>query len=107
MREALNGSDYDFEVRNGDTDRQISFIIGTIGSTPEIAINNDSVNLLGNLDVTHSDVPGSQRVKMDNPDSDGLIFSSINGANICEVSSTGLHVNGTSTERSDGQSKKS
>ena len=42
---------------------------------------------------------------MDNPDSDGMIFLSINGANICEVSSTGLHVNGTSTEASDGRLK--
>ena len=74
MREVLNGSDYDFEIRNGDTDRQIRFIVGTIGSTPEIAINNDSVNSLGNSDITHSDVSGSQRVKIDNPDSDGLIF---------------------------------
>ena len=105
MREVLNGSDYDFEVRNGDTDRQIRFIVGTIGSTPEIAINNDSVSLFGNLDITHSDVSGSQRVKMDNLDSDGLIFLSINGASICEVSSTALHVNGTSTETSDARLK--
>ena len=32
MREVLNGSDYDFEVRNGDTDRQIRFIVGAIGN---------------------------------------------------------------------------
>ena len=32
-----------------------------------------------------------------------MIFLSLNGANICEVSSTGLHVNGTSTETSDGR----
>ena len=74
MREVLNGSDYDFEVRNGDTDRQIRFIVGTVGSTPEMAINDDSVSLFGNLDITHSDVLGSQRVKMDNLDSDGLIL---------------------------------
>ena len=42
---------------------------------------------------------------MDNPDSDGLIFLSINGANICEIPSSGLHVNGTSTETSDGRLK--
>ena len=42
---------------------------------------------------------------MDNNDADGLIFLSINGANICEVSSTGLHVNGTATETSDGRLK--
>ena len=42
---------------------------------------------------------------MDNPDSDGLTFLSINSANICEISSGGLHVNGTSTETSDGRLK--
>ena len=42
---------------------------------------------------------------MDNPDSDGLIFLSINGANICEISSAGLHVNGTATETSDARLK--
>ena len=34
-----------------------------------------------------------------------MMFLSINGANICEVSSAGLHVNGTSTESSDGRLK--
>ena len=80
-------------------------IVGTVGSTPEISISEASVNLLGNLDITHSDVSGSQRVKIDNPDADGLIFLSINGANICEISSAGLHVNGTATETSDARLK--
>ena len=44
--------------------------------------------MLGHLDFTHSTVSTCERVKMDNPDADGLIFSSINGANILEVSST-------------------
>ena len=90
MREVLNGSVFDFEVRNGDTDRQIRFLAG-----------NDSVKFLGTSDITHSDVLGSQRVKMDNNDADGVIFLSISGANICEVSSTGLHASGTATETSD------
>ena len=38
-------------------------IIGTIGSTPEISVNEANVNLLGHLDITYSDVSGSQRVK--------------------------------------------
>ena len=105
IKETLNGSDYDLDIRNGDTDRSINMIVGTIGSTPEISISEASVNLLGNLDITHADVSGSQRVKMDNNDVDGLIFLSINGANICEVSSTGLHVNGASTETSDKRLK--
>ena len=93
------------DIRNGDTDRSINMIVGTVGSTPEISIREASVNLLGNLDITHSDVSGSQRVKIDNPDSDGIIFHSINGANICEISSAGLHVNGASTETSDKRLK--
>ena len=80
-------------------------IVGTIGSTPEISISDSNVNLLGNLDITHSTVTTSERVKMDNPDSDGFVFLSINGANICEISSAGLHVNGTATETSDARLK--
>ena len=52
--ENLNGSDYDLVLRNGDTDRSISFIVGAIGSTPEISVNEANVNLLGHLDFTHS-----------------------------------------------------
>ena len=55
----------------------------------------------GHLNFTHSTVSTSERVKMDNPDADGLIFSSINGANILEVSSTGVYVNGTLDNSSD------
>ena len=105
IKETLNGSDYELDIRNGDSDRAMNLIVGTIGSTPEISISDANVNLLGNLDITHSTVSTSERVKMDNPDSDGLIFLSINGANICEISSAGLHVNGTSTETSDGRLK--
>ena len=105
IKETLNGGDYDLDIRNGDTDRAINLIVGTIGSTPEISVNEANVNLLGHLDFTNPDVSGSQRVKIDNPDSDGIIFHSINGANICEISSTGLHVNGASTETSDRRLK--
>ena len=105
IKETLNGSDYDLDIRNGDTDRSINMIVGTIGSTPEISISEASVNLLGNLDITHSTATTSERVKMDNPDSDGLIFLSINGANICEIASAGLHVNGIATETSDARLK--
>ena len=103
--ENLNGSDYDLVLRNGDTDRSISFIVGAIGSTPEITVNEANVKLLGHLDFTHTDVSGSQRVKIDNPDSDGIIFHPINGANIGEFSSTGLHINGALTETSDKRLK--
>ena len=105
IKETLNGSDYDLDIRNGDTDRAINLLVGAIGSTPEISVSEASVNLLGNLDITHSDVSGSNRVKFNNPDSDGIIFHSINGANIGEFSSTGLHINGALTETSDRRLK--
>ena len=95
------GSDYDLDTRNGDTDRAMNLIVGAIGSTPEISIQEAKVNMLGHLDFTHSTVSTSERVKMDNPDADGLIFNSINGANILEVSSTGVYVNGTLDNSSD------
>ena len=103
--ENLNGSDSDLVLRNGDTDRAINLIVGTIGSTPAISVNEANVNSLGHLDFTHSTVSTSERVKIDNNDADGLIFLSINGANICEVSSTGLQINGALTETSDKRLK--
>ena len=57
--------------------------------------------MLGHLDFTHSTVATSERVKIDNPNADGLIFNSIHGANILEVSSTGIYVNGTLHNSSD------
>ena len=105
IKETLNGSDYDLDIRNGDTDRAINLIVGSIGSTPQLKLTNSNANFLGHLDITHSTVSTSERVKMDNNDADGLIFLSINGANICEISSAGLHVNGSSTETSDARLK--
>ena len=105
IKKTLNGSDYDLDIRNGDTDRATNLIVGTIGSTPEIAVKEATINMLGHLNITHSTAATSERVKRDNPDADGLIYLSINGANICEVSSAGLHVNGTATETSDERLK--
>ena len=101
IKETLNGSDYDLDIRNGDTDRAINLIVGAIGSTPKISVSEANINVLGHLDITHSTVSTSERVKMDNPDADGLLFNSINGANILEVSSSGVYVNGTLDNSSD------
>ena len=70
IKETLNGSDYDLDIRTGDTDRAINLIVGAIGSTPEISISEANVNLLGHLDITHSTGSTSERVKIDNPDAD-------------------------------------
>ena len=74
IKETLNGSDYDLDIRNGGTDRAINLIVGTIGSTPEISISDANVNLLGHLDITHSNVTTSEGVKMNNNDADGFLF---------------------------------
>ena len=66
IKETLNGSDYDLDIRNGDTDRAINFIIGTIGSTPELQLTEGKVSLLGYLDITHDDITGQQRVLTNN-----------------------------------------
>ena len=104
FKEVLDGQ-YKLFVRNGDMTGSINLTVGLEATTPEIKITNDNINLLGHLGITHSTVTTSERVKTDNPDSDGLIFLAINGSNICEISSTGLHVNGSATETSDERLK--
>ena len=94
IKETLNGSDYDLDIRNGDTDRAINFIIGTIGSTPEIQLTEGKVNLLGNLEITHTDVSGSQRVLINNPDTDGFIRLSNNNLSRLDATNTGVDVYG-------------
>ena len=90
QKKVLDGQ-YKLFVRNGDTTGSINLTVGLEASTPEIQLTNANVNLLGHLDITHSTVSTSERVKIDNNDADGIIFLAINGANICEISSTGLH----------------
>ena len=104
FKEVLD-TQYKLFVRNGDALGDINITVGLEASTPEIKITNGNVNLLGNLDITHSDVSGSQRVKMDNPDTDGIVFTSIAGANILEVSNTGIYVNGSVGSSSDSKLK--
>ena len=95
--ENLNGSDYDLILRNGDTDRAINFIIGAIGSTPELSLSEAKVTLLGNLEITHSDVSGSQRVLINNPDTDGFIRLSNNNLSRLDATNTGVDVYGVLT----------
>ena len=94
IKETLNGSDYDLDIRNGDTDRAINFILGTIGSTPELQLTEGKVNLLGNLEITHTDVAGSQRVLINNPDTDGFIRLSNNNLSRLDATNNGVDVYG-------------
>ena len=106
INEVLNGTDYDLHISNTDTDRAINLIVGIASSTPEISISEAKVNLLGYLDSTHFRTGlQSDRITFDNPNSIGLTYLAISGNNICEVSSTGLHVNGAVSETSDRKLK--
>ena len=104
LKEVLD-TQYKLFVRNGDALGDINITVGLEASTPEIKVTNGNVNLLGNLDITHRDVSGSQRVKTDNGDSDGIVFTSIAGANILEVSNTGIYGNGSVGSSSDSKLK--
>ena len=97
IKETLNGSDYDLDIRNGDTDRAINLIVGSIRSTPEIQLTEGKVNLLGNLEITHVDVSGSQRVFINNPDTDGFIRLSNNNLSRLDTTNTGRDVYGILT----------
>ena len=94
IKETVNGSDYDLDIRNGDTDRAINFIIGTIGSTPEIQATEGKVHLLGNLEITHDDITGQQRVLINNPDDNGWIRLSNNNLSTLDATTTGVDVYG-------------
>ena len=48
--------------------------------TPEIKVTDRQANLLGHVDITRSYVSVTQRVKMDNPDSNGPLLMSIHSA---------------------------
>ena len=96
---------YKLFIRNGDALGDINLTVGLEASTPEIKITNANVNLVGHLDITHSTVSTSERVKMDNPDSDGIVFTSTAGANILEVSNSGIYVNGSVGSSSDSKLK--
>ena len=97
IKETLNGSDSDLDIRNGDTNRATNLIVGTIGSTPEIQLTEGKVNLLGNLEITHVDVSGSQRVLINNPDTDGFIRLSNNNLSRLDATNTGVDVYGILT----------
>ena len=88
IKETLNGSDSDLDIRNGDTDRAINCIIGTIGSTPELSLSEAKVTLLGNLEITQ------QRVLINNPDDNGWIRLSNHNLSTLDATTTGVDVYG-------------
>ena len=55
------------------------------------------MNLLGNLEITHVDVSGSQRVLINNPDTDGFIRLSKTNLSRLDTTNTGVDVYGILT----------
>ena len=66
-------------------------------------MTDGKVNLLGNLEITHVDVSGSQRVLINNPDTDGFIRLSNNNLSRVDATNTGVDVYGclTTTNNAD------
>ena len=102
FKEVLD-TQYKLFVRNGDALGDINLTVGLETSTPEIQLTGGKVNLLGNLEITHVDVAGSQRVLINNPDTDGFIRLSINNLSRLDTTNTGVDVHGlfTTTNNAD------
>ena len=94
IREVLNGTDYDLLIWNGDTDRSLIFRVGAVGTTPELQIDDGKSNLLGNLEITHQDVAGSQRGLINDPDTDGFIRLSNTNLSRLDATNSGVDVYG-------------
>ena len=95
--ENLNGSDYDLVLRNGDTDRAINFIIGTIGSTPELSLSEAKVKM-NNLEITQETISTVDQIQFLNTDAGGeyaFYFGSVSVSNdVFSISPSGILVNG-------------
>ena len=102
IREVLD-THYKMYVRNGDSLGELNLTIGLESSTPEIQLTDGKVNILGNLEITHVDVAGSQRVLINNPDTDGFIRLSNNNLSRLDATNTGVDVYGffTTTNNAD------
>ena len=96
FKEVLD-TQYKLYIRNSDALGDINLTVGLEASTPEIQLTDGKVNLLGHLDVTHTDVSGSQRVFIDNPDDNGMIRFSNNGLSRLDITTTGVDVFGVFT----------
>ena len=102
LKEVLD-TQYKLFIRNGDTAGEMNLTMGLESSTPEIQLTDGKVNLLGNLEITHADVSGSQRVLINNPDTDGFIRLSNNNLSRLDATNTGVDVYGffTTTNNAD------
>ena len=58
LKEVLD-TQYKLYIRNGDALGDINLTVGLEASTPEIQLTDGKVTLLGNLEITHTDVSGT------------------------------------------------
>ena len=68
---------YKLFIRSSDAIGDINILMELRSLTPEIKVTDRQANLLGHVDITGSYVSVSQRVKMNNPDSNGQLLMSI------------------------------
>ena len=106
IKETLNGSDYDLDIRNGDTDGAINFIIGTIGSTPELSLSEAKVKMNSNLEITQETIIATyEQIQFVSTDSAGEIFfyfgDTTAGKEVWEISPGGVYIDGTFGYSSD------
>ena len=100
LKEVLDGQ-YKLFVRNGDTLGDINLTVGLEASTPEIKLTDGKVTLVGQLEITNTDVSGQQRVLINNPDDDGFIRLSNNNLSRLDATNTGVDVYGVFTTTSN------
>ena len=93
LKEVLD-TQYKLYIRNGDIAGEMNLTIGLESSTPEIQLTEGKVNLLGNLEITHDDITGQQRVLINNPDDNGWIRLSNNNLSTLDATTTGVDVYG-------------
>ena len=93
FKEVLD-TQYKLFVRNSDALGDINLTVGLEASTPEIQLTDGKVTLLGNLEITHDDITGQQRVLINNPDDNGWIRLSNNNLSTLDATTTGVDVYG-------------
>ena len=106
IKETLSGVDYDLDIRNGDTDRAINFIIGTIGSTPALSLSEAKVKMNSNLEITQETIIASyEQIQFLNTDASGEVFfyfGSVGAGNeVLEITAGGVYIDGTFGYSSD------
>ena len=81
-------------IRNGDALGHINLTFGLEASTPEIQLTEGKVTLFGNLEITHDDITGQQRVLINTPDDNGWIRLSNNNLSRLDATNSGVDVYG-------------